>query len=77
MKPISLWIKHILRAFFFIRKSLMKRTQVLLFSASISNKTIKQANTITYNPVIYELSKENKELIPKNNKTYIYNIRPS
>ena len=57
--------KTYLESIIFIRKSLMKRTQVLLFSASISNKTIKQANTITYNPVIYELSKENKELIPK------------
>lgn len=57
--------KTYLESIIFIRKSLMKRTQVLLFSSSISNKTIKQANTITYNPVIYELSKENKELIPK------------
>lgn len=57
--------KTYLESIIFIRKSLMKRTQVLLFSASISNKTIKQANIITYNPVIYELSKENKELIPK------------
>ena len=57
--------KTYLESIIFIRKSLMKRTQVLLFSASISNKTIKHANTITYNPVIYELSKENKELIPK------------
>lgn len=57
--------KTYLESIIFIRRSLMKRTQVLLFSASISNKTIKQANTITYNPVIYELSKENKELIPK------------
>lgn len=57
--------KTYLESIIFIRKSLMKRTQVLLFSASISNKTIKQANTITYNSVIYELSKENKELIPK------------
>lgn len=57
--------KTYLESIIFIRKSLMKRTQVLLFSASISNKTIKQANSITYNPVIYELSKENKELIPK------------
>lgn len=57
--------KTYLESIIFIRKSLMKRTQFLLFSASISNKTIKQANIITYNPVIYELSKENKELIPK------------
>ena len=57
--------KTYLESIIFIRKSLMKRTQVLLFSATISNKTIKQANIITYNPVIYELSKENKELIPK------------
>ena len=35
-----------------IRKSCMKRTQVMLFSASISSKTIKLANDFTYKPVV-------------------------
>lgn len=56
-----------------IRKSLMKRTQVLLFSASISSHTIKQANCLTHNPVIYQLERNKKELIPKTIK-HIYVI---
>ncbi len=57
----------------FIRKSLMKRTQVLLFSASMTKKTIKSANVITYKPVILDLISENKECIPKTIK-HIYFI---
>ncbi len=57
----------------FIRKSLMKRTQVLLFSASMNKKTIKSANVITYKPVILDLISENKECIPKTIK-HIYFI---
>lgn len=55
---------------FFIRKSCMKRIQVLLFSASISNKTIKLANNYTYNPVIYNLSQNNSSPIPKTIKHF-------
>lgn len=54
----------------FIRKSCMKRIQVLLFSASISNKTIKLANNFTYNPVIYNLSQNNFSPIPKTIKHF-------
>lgn len=54
----------------FIRKSCMKRIQVLLFSASISNKTIRQANDFTFNPVIYDLNKKNTSLIPNTIKHY-------
>lgn len=57
----------------FIRKSLMKRTQVLLFSASMNKKTIKSANVIAYKPVILDLISENKECIPKTIK-HIYFI---
>lgn len=49
----------------FIRKSLMKRTQVLLFSASIDKRTIKSANVLTYKPIMIDLIRENKECIPK------------
>lgn len=57
----------------FIRKSLMKRTQALLFSASMTKKTIKSASAITYKPVILDLIDENKECIPKTIK-HIYFI---
>lgn len=56
-----------------IRKSLMKRTQVLLFSASIGKRTIKQSDNLTYNPVIFQLENDKKELIPKTIK-HIYVI---
>ena len=55
---------------YFIRKSCMKRTQVLLFSASISNKTIKLANNYTYNPVIYNLNQNSSSPIPKTIKHF-------
>lgn len=35
-----------------IRKSLMKRTQVLLFSASIDKRTLSTANDLTFKPII-------------------------
>jgi len=35
-----------------IRKSLMKRTQVLLFSASIDQRTLKAAKDLTFKPII-------------------------
>lgn len=55
-----------------IRKSLMKRTQVLLFSASINSKALKAANSLTVNPVIYDLNKKAQEYnIPKTIK-HIY-----
>ncbi len=37
-----------------IRKSLMKRTQVLLFSASIDQRTLKTANDLTFKPIIID-----------------------
>jgi superfamily II DNA/RNA helicase len=60
----KLFDKNNLDNMLFIRKSCMKRTQVLLFSASISNKTIKQANDFAYNPVIYDLNKTASSAIP-------------
>jgi len=65
--------KNNLEDVLFIRKSLMKRIQVLLFSASIQNKTIKTANLITFKPVIINLTKEQHELIPRTIK-HIYFI---
>lgn len=53
-----------------IRKSCMKRTQVLLFSASISARTIKQANEFTYKPVIYNLNESTESPIPASIKHY-------
>ncbi len=55
-----------------IRKSLMKYTQVLMFSASIDKKTRKAANEISYNPVSLDISKDtnNKDIIPKTIKHY-------
>lgn len=44
--------KTYLETIFSIRKSLMKRTQVLLFSASIDKGTIKAANDLTFKPII-------------------------
>ncbi len=37
-----------------IRKSLMKRTQVLLFSASIDQRILKIANDLTFKPIIID-----------------------
>ena len=56
-----------------IRKSCMKRTQVMLFSASISSKTIKLANDFTYKPVVYNLCQKENNLIPRTIK-HIYVI---
>lgn len=55
-----------------IRKSLMKYTQVLMFSASIDKKTRKASNEISYNPVSLDISKDtnNKDIIPKTIKHY-------
>jgi superfamily II DNA/RNA helicase len=53
-----------------IRKSCMKRTQVLLFSASITNKTIKQASAFTFNPVIHDLNQTYESPIPTSIKHY-------
>lgn len=55
-----------------IRKSLMKYTQVLMFSASIDKKTRKAANEISYNPVSLDISKDtnNKDIIPNTIKHY-------
>lgn len=44
--------KTYLETVFSIRKSLMKRTQVLLFSASIDKRTLKAANDLTFKPII-------------------------
>lgn len=48
----------------FIRKSLMKRTQVLLFSASIDKKTISAANNLTFKPIVLNNMKSSESLIP-------------
>lgn len=44
--------KTYLDTVFSIRKSLMKRTQVLLFSASIDQRTLKTSNDLTFKPII-------------------------
>lgn len=44
--------KTYLDTVFSIRKSLMKRTQVLLFSASIDQRTLKASNDLTFKPII-------------------------
>lgn len=55
-----------------IRKSVMKRTQVLLFSASIDKRTTKAANNLVYKPIILNSinDKANESLIPKTIKHY-------
>lgn len=57
---------------FSIRKSLMKYTQILMFSASIDKKTRKVANEIAYNPVSLDIAKDtnNNDIIPKTIKHY-------
>ncbi|MGN0327804.1 MAG: DEAD/DEAH box helicase [Lachnospira sp.] len=49
-----------------IRKSLMKYTQVLLFSASIDKRTRKEANSLTFKAIDIDLNNMNqsKSLIP-------------
>ena len=54
-----------------IRKSLMKYTQVLMYSASIDKKTRQAANNLTYKPVILDMKQENQSLIPNTIK-HIY-----
>lgn len=55
-----------------IRKSVMKRTQVLLFSASIDKKTIKSASDLTFRPIILNTQNDSsdKNIIPKTIKHY-------
>ncbi len=55
-----------------IRKSLMKRTQVLMYSASIDKKTRTVANTLQYNPVYVDIASQSKQedVIPKTIKHY-------
>lgn len=50
-----------------IRKSLMKFTQVLLFSASIDKKTRVAANNLTFKAVLIDINKSNnnESVIPK------------
>ena len=50
---------------FAIRKSLMKYTQVLMFSASIDKKTRQIAKQITYHAVVLDTKQKNESLIPK------------
>lgn len=49
-----------------IRKSLMKHTQVLMFSASIDKKTRKEANTLAFNPIDININsiKNSESVIP-------------
>lgn len=55
----------------FIRKSLMKRTQVLMFSASIDHRTRKTADLFMNKPVILDLSSSEESRIP-NSIQHIY-----
>lgn len=50
-----------------IRKSLMKRTQVLLFSASIDKKTLKTSNDLTFKAIHMNVTSDTSQetLIPK------------
>ncbi len=50
-----------------IRKSLMKRTQVLLFSASIDKKTLKASNDLTFKAIHMNVTSDTSQetLIPK------------
>lgn len=43
-----------------IRKALMKRTQVLLFSASIDRRTLKTANDLTFKPIVINEQNSNQ-----------------
>lgn len=56
-----------------IRKSLMKRTQVLLVSASINNKTKSEAKELMFNPIYLDINANlnNEAIIPKTIK-HIY-----
>ena len=53
-----------------IRKSLMKYTQVLLFSASIDKKTRKEANSLTYKAIDININaiKNSESIIPSSIK---------
>lgn len=57
-----------------IRHSLMRRTQTLLFSASIQKRTIKDASAITNDPVIINLVAEDKsgQAIPNTIKHFYF-----
>ena len=48
---------------FAIRKSLMKYTQVLMFSASIDKKTRQIANQITYHAVVLDTKQKNSDKV--------------
>lgn len=48
----------------FIRKSLMKRTQVLMFSASINQKALHAANHLMCDPIVLDLTKKEDAFIP-------------
>ncbi len=64
--------KTYLETVFSIRKSLMKHTQVLLFSASIDKRTLKTANDLTFKPIIInEQNNKQNSPIPKTIK-HIY-----
>ena len=60
------YIEHV----YSIRKSLMKYTQVLLFSASIDKKTRKEANSLTYKAIDININaiKNSESIIPSSIK---------
>ena len=60
------YIEHV----YSIRKSLMKYTQVLLFSASIDKKTRKEANSLTYKAIDININaiKNSESVIPSSIK---------
>lgn len=60
--------KSYIESILFIRKSLMKRTQILMFSASIDQKTHAAANKLMYKPVILNQNTGEESRIPKNIK---------
>ncbi len=65
--------KTYMEAVLAIRKSLMKRTQVLLFSASIDKKTIKYANDLTFKPIVLnEISNKSSEALIPNTIKHIF-----
>jgi superfamily II DNA/RNA helicase len=53
-----------------IRRSLLKYTQVLLFSASINSKTKTTADSLTFKPIVVDVKQTDESLIPSTIKHY-------
>lgn len=60
--------KSYIESILFIRKCLMKRTQILMFSASIDKRTHVAASELMYQPVILDENTSGESRIPKNIK---------